>query len=264
VTISPNNPSGAVYPEETLRAVNELCRERGLYHIHDEAYEYFTYDGAHHFSPGSIEKSAGHTISLYSFSKAYGFASWRIGYMVFPKALLASIKKIQDTILICPPVVSQYAALGAYQAGRTWCDERIQGISKVRSRVLNELEGLGELGRVPRADGAFYFLLRLETDWSPDELVEQLIREYRVAAIPGSAFGMTGGCTLRVAYGALKPDTAAEGADHVARRLEVMMTELVEANLNFKPNIQVTTVPVDEVDSLDELVERAESDDATG
>ncbi|MCS1411642.1 MAG: Aspartate aminotransferase [Verrucomicrobia subdivision 3 bacterium] len=54
VTISPNNPSGAVYPPETLKAVNVLCRERGIYHISDEAYEYFTYEGARHFSPGSL------------------------------------------------------------------------------------------------------------------------------------------------------------------------------------------------------------------
>ena len=54
VTISPNNPTGAVYPEADVRAVNALCAERGIYHIHDEAYEYFTYDGAKHFSPASI------------------------------------------------------------------------------------------------------------------------------------------------------------------------------------------------------------------
>ena len=87
VTISPNNPSGAVYSEALLREVNDICREHGLYHINDEAYEYFTYGDARHFSPGSIEGSAGHTISLFSLSKAYGFASWRIGYMVIPADL---------------------------------------------------------------------------------------------------------------------------------------------------------------------------------
>src|SRR5207253_7552364 len=76
VTISPNNPTGAVYPEADLRAVNSLCAERGLYHIHDEAYEYFIYDGAKHFSPSSIAGAEPHTISLFSLSKAYGFASW--------------------------------------------------------------------------------------------------------------------------------------------------------------------------------------------
>ena len=93
VTISPNNPTGVVYPEAALRQVNDLCRDRGIYHINDEAYEYFTYDGAQHFSPGSIADSSEHTLSLYSLSKAYGFASWRIGYMVIPAHLLAAVMK---------------------------------------------------------------------------------------------------------------------------------------------------------------------------
>ena len=84
VSISPNNPTGAVYPEADLRALNTLCAERGIYHIHDEAYEYFTYDGRAHFSPGSLPQTAAHTISLFSLSKSYGFAGWRIGYMTIP------------------------------------------------------------------------------------------------------------------------------------------------------------------------------------
>ena len=71
VTVSPNNPSGAVYPEKSLRAVNAFCQELGLYHIHDQAYEYFTYEGATSFSPGSIEGSANHTISLFSLWSRY-------------------------------------------------------------------------------------------------------------------------------------------------------------------------------------------------
>src|SRR4029079_4181773 len=109
VTISPNNPTGAVYPAEALREVNALCRERGIYHIHDEAYEYFIFGSVPHFSPASIEGAPPHTISLFSLSKAYGFASWRIGYMVAPAALVDPIRKIQDTILICAPVISQFA-----------------------------------------------------------------------------------------------------------------------------------------------------------
>ncbi|HEX9002917.1 MAG TPA: aminotransferase class I/II-fold pyridoxal phosphate-dependent enzyme, partial [Blastocatellia bacterium] len=97
VTVSPNNPTGAVYKEADLREVNALCVERGIYHISDEAYEYFTY-GAKHFSPGSITGGHEHTISLYSLSKAYGFASWRIGFMVIPEHLFEAVNKIQDTI----------------------------------------------------------------------------------------------------------------------------------------------------------------------
>ena len=64
VTISPNNPSGAVYPEKTLRTINEICRDRGIYHISDEAYEYFVFDDRRHYSPASLDDSTRHTISI--------------------------------------------------------------------------------------------------------------------------------------------------------------------------------------------------------
>lgn len=210
VTISPNNPTGAVYPEADLRAVNQLCRERGIYHIHDEAYEYFTY-GVTPFSPGSIPDSHLYTVSLYSLSKAYGFASWRIGYMVIPAHLLSAVVKIQDTIAICASVVSQYAALGALQAGADYCRQHLQSLAQVRQLCLNEFAAIQDICTVPPADGAFYFLLNVHTDLPPLTLVEQLIRDYKVAVIPGTAFGLESGCYLRVSYGALQQETVAAG-----------------------------------------------------
>jgi aspartate/methionine/tyrosine aminotransferase len=217
VTISPNNPTGAVYSESSLREVNEICRARGVYHISDEAYEYFTYGGAKHFSPGSIEGGEEHTISLYSLSKAYGFASWRIGWMVIPEHLFEAVNKIQDTILICPPVVSQFAAIGAMRVGAGYCGAQVERLASVREMVMSELAGLGDCLIIPPADGAFYFFLKLDTEMKPLALVERLIKERGVAAIPGDAFGMENGCYLRVAYGALQPETVAEGVGRLAR-----------------------------------------------
>ncbi len=222
VTISPNNPTGVVYSEEALREVNLICRDRGIYHINDEAYEYFTYDGVKHISPGGFPESSSHTISLYSLSKAYGFASWRIGYMVIPEHLLVPVQKIQDTILICPPVVSQYAALGALQAGFSYCQAHISAIAQVRQLVLNSLNRLQGLCTIAPADGAFYFLLKVHTQLGAFELAERLIREHRVAVIPGTAFGMDDGCYLRLAYGALQKETTAEGIERLVRGLKTI------------------------------------------
>ena len=219
VTISPNNPAGVVYAESDLRAVNALCREAGLYHISDEAYEYFTYDGARHFSPGSIADSSEYTISLYSLSKAYGFASWRIGWMVAPDHLYTAIKKAQDTILICPPVVSQYAAVAAMQVGSAYCREKLGTMAATRRIIQRSLNELGELLTLPRSDGAFYFLLRVRTDMDAITLAERLIREHHVAVIPSTAFGVTEGCSLRVAYGALSEEVAAEAVGRLSRGL---------------------------------------------
>ena len=122
MTVSPNNPTGAVYPAKRRCARSTRCATtRGIFHIHDEAYEYFTYGSVRAVSrPARSTAPRGHTISLYSLSKAYGMASWRIGYMVIPASLLEAVNKIQDTLLICPPAVSQHAALAALaSAGRT-------------------------------------------------------------------------------------------------------------------------------------------------
>lgn len=223
VTISPNNPTGSVYHESDLRKVNELCRHRGIYHISDEAYEYFTYNGIKHFSPGSIEGSAGNTISLFSLSKAYGFASWRIGWMVIPEDLFMPVRKIQDTILICPPVISQWAAVGAMQAGIDYCRQKLHMTTEIREILLNELNSIKDLVTVPPADGAFYFLLRVHKDLDPMKLVKKLIEEYKVAVIPGTTFGMDKKCYLRVAYGALEKETAAEGIGRLVRGLKKIL-----------------------------------------
>jgi aspartate/methionine/tyrosine aminotransferase len=219
VTISPNNPTGAVYPDADLLAVNQLCRAAGIYHISDEVYDYFTY-GMPHVSPGAFSDSADHTISLFSLSKAYGFASWRIGYMLIPAHLHEAVRKIQDTILICPPVVSQYAALGALQAGKAYCDAKIQPIATVRQTVLQLLEPAKQYCRIPIAAGAFYVFLKVHTDMSAMVLAERLVRQHQVAVIPGETFGMQDGCYLRVAYGCLDVDSAAVGIRRLIRGLE--------------------------------------------
>lgn len=222
VTISPNNPTGAVYSEASLREVNRICRDCGVYHIHDEAYENFLYGSTTHFSPASLPETSANTVSLFSLSKAYGFASWRIGYMVIPQHLLVAVKKIQDTIVICPPVISQFAAIGALETGSQYCREKLREIAEVREVVLSALRGINDLCTVPPADGAFYFLLRLRKPLDAVKLTERLIREHGVAIIPGTAFGITSGCYLRVAYGALQKQTAAEGIGRLVKGLQAL------------------------------------------
>ena len=225
VTVSPNNPSGAVYPESALREVSRLCADGGIYHIHDEAYEYFTYGGARHYSPAAHAGAEVHTISLYSFSKSYGMAGWRVGYMVIPERLLEPVQKILDTLQICPPVVPQYAALGALEAGPAWVRNQVRSIAEVREIVQAELAGLGQYSSVPPSDGAFYFLIRVDSAASPMDLVERLVREHGVGVMPGSAFGMTGGCYIRVAYGALERETVVEGIGRLTRGIRAIVRD---------------------------------------
>jgi aspartate/methionine/tyrosine aminotransferase len=231
VTVSPNNPSGAVFSEASLREVNALCRERGLYHFADEVYEYFTYGSTHHWSPGSMPGAEAHTISMYSLSKAYGFAGWRLGYVVYPDHLASAMMKAQDTLLVCAPVISQAAAAAALDVGRAYCEPHVRELAEIRDIVLRELESLAPLAEVPAAGGAFYLLLKVNFDGAGGQaaahrsmsIAERLIREYKVAVIPGPAFGMTDGCYFRVAYGALQKETVAEGIGRLVKGLRAIV-----------------------------------------
>ena len=230
VTISPNNPSGAVFSESSLRDVNALCRDHGLFHVADEVYEYFTYGSARHVSPGSFAGAEAHTISMYSLSKAYGFAGWRIGYMTYPDHLESAMMKSQDTILVCAPVVSQVAAAAALDVGRSYSEPYVGELAEIRDVVLRELGSLAPLADVPAADGAFYVLLKvnvprraLASRSIAMTIAERLIREHKVAVIPGPAFGMTDGCCFRVAYGALQKETVAEGIGRLVKGLRAIV-----------------------------------------
>ena len=142
--------------------------------------------------------------------------------MVIPAHLFDAVCKIQDTILICPPVISQFAAVGAMGVGKAYCQRRLVEIGRARRSVLDALAGISDICEAPRAEGAFYVLVRVRTNLDPMALVERLVREHGVAAIPGSTFGTTSACTLRVAYGALTRETVAEGLGRLVRGLRAL------------------------------------------
>jgi aspartate/methionine/tyrosine aminotransferase len=131
--------------------------------------------------------------------------------------------KVQDTILVCPPVASQVAAIAALEVGRAYCEPHVRELASIRDIVFSELSALAPLATVPAADGAFYALIKVETDRDPLALAERLIREHKVAVIPGPAFGMTDGCYFRVAYGALQKATVAEGIGRLVTGLRAIL-----------------------------------------
>lgn len=219
VTISPNNPSGMVHPRHRLTAINDLCRDAGIFHISDEAYEHFTYEDAQHFSPGSIPGSSAHTISVFSLSKSFGFASWRIGYMIVPPQLFPALLKAQDTNLICANLAAQQAAAAIINSAASYRQRHLSSLAKVRETVMSAISTLGADCSISASQGAFYFLLRLNTELDDLTLTERLIREHRVAVLPGSAFGIEGGCALRLSYGALDPQTAIAGIERLVSGL---------------------------------------------
>lgn len=222
VTISPNNPTGVVYPPKTLKAVNDLCAEYGIYHMSDEAYEYFTFDGVKHYSPGSAPGAHAHTISLFSMSKAYGMAGWRLGYMAIPPHILGDVRKIQDTNQICPAMLSQVAALRAMEEGKGYCMKHLKPMADVRSMVLERLSSIRAPVTISPSDGAFYLFLSIDTELDTKTLTARLIQEYGVAVIPGDTFGWKRSTGLRIAYGALRESTLSEALGRLVKGLEAL------------------------------------------
>ena len=223
VTVSPNNPTGAVYERGTLRALNRLCRDRGIYHISDEPYEYFTFGSEPHYSPAAGNED--HTITLHSFSKSFGMPGWRIGYMSHPAHLEAGLLKVQDTLVICPSVIGQHMALHCLEAGRGYVEPFLGEMRVSRDIMLEGLRELGDVLSVPETGGGFYFYAGVHGGrgeggsagaMTGHEVAVKLIRDHGVAVVPGEPFGSRDGCFLRLSYGNVGSDIAAEGM----RRLE--------------------------------------------
>ena len=145
--------------------------------------------------------------------------------MVAPDHLYESLRKVQDTNLICPPAISQWAAVGALEAGRDYCMPYVEELGEVRKMTLEKLNQLHNFITVPTPYGAFYCLLRVKTDLNAMTIVERLIREYKVAVIPGFTFGLEEGCSLRVAYGAMEKHTVLDGMDRLVSGLRDICAE---------------------------------------
>lgn len=225
VTISPNNPSGAVLSRERLLAINALCERHQLLHIHDEAYAAFHHGEERPWSPGSRPGAGAHTVTLQSLSKSHGMAGWRVGWMVAPTSLAPDLAKVQDTALICPPRLSQRAAAMALNSDWQWMEAPMAALRERRQQLLDRLDRADRPWRfLAPADGAFYGLLQLDSGLSADQAMERLVREHGVAVVSGSSFGLDG-CCLRLSYGMLQGEAFLTAIDRLASGLEALARE---------------------------------------
>jgi len=115
---SPSNPTGTVFSEKKLREIAKIALENNLTVITDEAYEYFTFDDHKHFSIASIPEMKKNAVSVFTFTKSYAMTGWRVGYLHADEELISQIKKAHIPFVICAPVVSQYAAIGALKGSQ--------------------------------------------------------------------------------------------------------------------------------------------------
>ncbi len=208
---SPNNPTGAVYPPETLQAIAEIAQQRGLMVISDEIYEHIIY-GAPQVSIARFAPQ--HTLVINGASKAYAMTGWRIGYAAGPGPLIQAMNAIQSQSTSNANSVAQWAAVAAITGSYAFIEASRQAFQRRRDRIVAGLNAQGL--PTPTPQGAFY-VLSDTTSLHPDELeAGRIILEgANVAVVPGTDFAAPG--RVRLSYA-----TSMKNIEEVLRRLETL------------------------------------------
>jgi len=206
----PNNPTGAVLTKEHMNQVAQIAEKYDLVVISDEIYERLVY-GIEHINFASLPGMYERTIVLSGMSKAYAMTGWRIGYATAPEPILAAMKKLHQYLIMSAPTMSQMASIQALENAEADVERMRQSYDERRRLIVDGFNSLGLTCFEPR--GAFYAFPSIQhTGMSDGDFCELLIKEDRVAVVPGSAFGASGTGFIRASY--------ASSYDNIERALE--------------------------------------------
>lgn len=218
----PNNPTGSIMDREDLEKIAKVIIEKDIFVMSDEIYSELTYNGKH-VSIASIDGMQERTLLINGFSKSYAMTGWRLGYACGPEPVIKQMTKIHQFVIMCAPTVSQYAAIEALRRG----DEDItvmQRAYNLRRRFL--LQRFKEMGlECFEPYGAFYvFPCIKEFGMTSEEFATRLLKEEKVAAVPGTAFGQSGEGFLRISY-AYSMDNLKEAIDRMEKFIAKLRAE---------------------------------------
>ncbi len=196
---SPGNPTGAVYTAEELLALGEIALTEDIIILSDEIYEKLVYGEAKHVSIASLSDELYNlTITVNGFSKAYSMTGWRLGYTAAPKPLADAIDKIQNHTISNANTFSQYGALAALEGDQSFIEDLRGEYDVKRQFMFARLKAIPNI-RVVEPEGAFYFFVYTgNTGLKSINLCDKLLSRYKVAAVPGIAFGYDDG--IRLSY----------------------------------------------------------------
>ena len=199
----PNNPTGAIMEKADLDALTSVVERHDLLVISDEVYAELVYDGRSHISFASLPGMAERTLTINGFSKAFAMTGWRIGYICGPSEIISIINKIHQYTIMCAPRQAQVAAIEALRAGRENGYEDVvtmrDSYDRRRRLMVSAFRDMGLHCFEPY--GAFYVFPSIRsTGLSSEEFCARLLNEYRVAAVPGTAFGPSGEGNIRCSY----------------------------------------------------------------
>lgn len=212
---SPSNPTGMIYTRQELEALAEVIARRQIAVIADEIYEKLIYDGAEHVSVGSLnDKILDLTITCNGFSKAYAATGWRLGYAAGPLHVIRAAIDIQSHSTSGANTFAQYGAIAALEGPQDAVEEMRREFERRRDLMLAGVAAIPRITCV-KPQGAFYLFIRIDqTGMDSIPFCERLLEEYRVAAVPGIAFGMDE--YIRLSYAADR-ETIRKGVERLDR-----------------------------------------------
>jgi aminotransferase len=194
----PNNPTGAVMTAEELKDIVEVVIEKDLFVISDEIYAELTY-GGDHTTIASFPGMRDRTVLINGFSKSYAMTGWRLGYATAPRVILEQMLKIHQFAIMCAPTASQYAAVAALRDGDKDVQVMRESYDQRRRYLVHAFKEMGLECFEPH--GAFYLFPSIKRfGMTSDEFATRLLREEKVAVVPGTAFGDCGEGFLRISY----------------------------------------------------------------
>ena len=195
----PNNPTGAIMEREDLEAVAEVIKKHNLFVISDEIYAELTYGGKHHVSIAEIDGMKERTLVVSGFSKSYAMTGWRLGYVMGPEQIVEQTTKLHQYGIMSSPTTAQYAAVEALRNGDSDVEDMRKDYDIRRRLIVGKLNEIGLTCFEPL--GAFYtFPCIKSTGLSSGEFATRLVKEKRIAVVPGTAFGDCGEGYIRISY----------------------------------------------------------------
>lgn len=198
----PNNPTGAIMTKEQLEKIVDVIIRHDLLVVSDEIYAELTY-GRRHVSIATLPGMKERTIYVGGFSKAFAMTGWRLGFACAPAEIDNAMFKIHQYTMLCAPTMSQYAAIEALKDGFSdnfsTVEEMRESYDKRRRFVLHSIQEVGLTCFEPQ--GAFYAFPSVKNSGlTGEEFAETLLKEEKVAVVPGSAFGQFGKNNVRISY----------------------------------------------------------------
>ncbi len=194
----PNNPTGGIMTKEELEELVPVIIEHDLYVISDEIYAELTYKGRH-VSIASLPGMHDRTVTINGFSKAFAMTGWRLGYAIAPKVIMDQMIKLHQFAIMCAPTNSQFAAVEALKNCDDEVTKMVEAYDQRRRFLIDALRGMGLECFEPF--GAFYVFPSIKKfGLSSDEFASRLLREEKLAVVPGTAFGDCGEGFLRISY----------------------------------------------------------------